>query len=168
MNGVPNARATSRHASAARTSDPRTAGSFTLPQQKLSRMAVRFGSAPTATAFRTASSIAAAAIQYGSRSPYRGLIPLAMASPCQEPRTGLTTAASDGPSLWTPVSGLMTLPPWTSWSYWRTTHSLDATVYDARIDLRTSPDRPAAPASAALTPSVTAGGSPYSAFLGTS
>ena len=29
--------------------------------------------------------------------------------------------------LMAPVRGLITLPPWTSWSYWRMTHSLDAT-----------------------------------------
>ena len=38
-------------------------GPVMLPQQKLSRIAIRCGSAPTATQFRTASSIAAAAIQ---------------------------------------------------------------------------------------------------------
>ena len=64
MNGVPKAMATSRHASAVRTSAPSTSGSLTFPQQKLSRMAMRDGSAPTATTFRTASSMAAAAIQY--------------------------------------------------------------------------------------------------------
>src|SRR5436190_21079484 len=127
MNGVPKATATSRHASAVRTSAPSTAGSFTLPQQKLSRMAVRVGSAPTATTLRTASSIAAAAIQYGSRSPYRGLIPQPIAAPVHEPSTGLTTAASDGPSLATPVSGLTTLMLWTSWSYCRITHSFEQT-----------------------------------------
>ena len=44
------------------------------------------------------------------------------------PRTsrgaGRMTAASLGPSLAAPVRGLTTLPPWTSWSYWRTTDSL--------------------------------------------
>ena len=39
------------------------------PQQKLSRIAIRVGSAPTATQLRTASSIALAAMWYGSRSP---------------------------------------------------------------------------------------------------
>ena len=49
-------------ASAAKTSEPSTSGRSVLPQQKLSRMAIRAGSAPTATTFRTASSMADAAI----------------------------------------------------------------------------------------------------------
>src|SRR5579883_359716 len=67
--GVDQATATSRQASAARTRLPSTSGRSVLPQQKLSRIAIRAGSAPTATQFRTASSIAEAAIQYGSKSP---------------------------------------------------------------------------------------------------
>ena len=63
MNGVPRATATSWQASAARTSEPSVSGRSALPQQKLSRIAMRAGSAPTATQLRTASSIAPAAIQ---------------------------------------------------------------------------------------------------------
>ena len=63
MNGVPSAMATSWHAKAARTSEPSVSGRSVVPQQKLSRMAMRFGSAPMATQLRTASSIALAAIQ---------------------------------------------------------------------------------------------------------
>ena len=50
-----------------------------------------------------------------------------MAAPTHEPRTGMTTAASEGPSFATPTSGLTTLPPWTSWSYWRMIHSFEQT-----------------------------------------
>ena len=63
MNGVPNATAMSRQANAARTSEPSVSGRSVVPQQKLSKMAIRRGSAPTATQLRTASSIALAAIQ---------------------------------------------------------------------------------------------------------
>ena len=62
-NGVPKAIATSRQARAARTRLPSVSGRSVLPQQKLSRIAIRAGSAPTATQFRTASSMADAAIQ---------------------------------------------------------------------------------------------------------
>ena len=44
--------------------------------------------------------------------------------PRRDDSTGRSTAASLGPSLATPTSGLITLPPCTSWSYWRMTHSL--------------------------------------------
>ena len=47
--------------------------------------------------------------------------------------TGRSTAASLGPSFASPTSGLMTLPPWTSWSYWRITHSLLQTLREPRI-----------------------------------
>ncbi len=63
MNGVPSTMATSWQANAARTSEPSVSGRSVSPQQKLSRMAIRRGSAPTATQLRTASSIALAAIQ---------------------------------------------------------------------------------------------------------
>ena len=62
MNGVPSATATSWQASAARTSEPSVSGRSVLPQQKLSRIAIRAGSAPTATQLRTASSMALAAM----------------------------------------------------------------------------------------------------------
>jgi hypothetical protein len=71
--------------------------------------------------------MAAAAIQYGSRSPYRGLIPQPIAAPVHEPRTGMMTAASEGPSFATPTSGFTTLQLCTSWSYCRITHSLEQT-----------------------------------------
>ena len=52
--------------------------------------------------------------------------------------TGRNTAASLGPSLARPTNGLMTLPPWTSWSYWRMTHSLLQTLSEERIFSRVS------------------------------
>ena len=65
-------------------------------------------------------------------------MPQEMTTPRRESSTGRTTAASLGPSLWTPTSGLMTLPPCTSWSYWRMIHSLLATLYEPRIFFRSS------------------------------
>ncbi len=62
-------------AQGARTSEPSVSGRSVLPQQKLSRIAIRAGSAPTATQFRSDSSIAAAAIQYG-QSRRSGFMPL--------------------------------------------------------------------------------------------
>ena len=59
-------------------------------------------------------------------------------------RSGRTTAASDGPSLPTPTSGLMTLPAWTSWSYCRMIHSLLHDLSEPRIVLRSSCSRSAA------------------------
>ena len=56
-------------AMAARTSEPSVSGRSQSPQQKLSRIAMRDGSAPTATQLRTASSIALAAMWYVSKSP---------------------------------------------------------------------------------------------------
>ena len=47
--------------------------------------------------------------------------------------TGRSTAASPGPSLAAPTSGFRTLPPCTSWSYWRITHSLLHTFSEPRI-----------------------------------
>ena len=47
--------------------------------------------------------------------------------------TGRNTAASPGPSFATPTSGFNTLPPCTSWSYWRITHSLLHTFSEPRI-----------------------------------
>src|SRR4051794_29408914 len=38
------------------------------------------------------------------------------------------TEASLGPICWGPIRGLMTLPPWTSWSYWRMIQCLLATL----------------------------------------
>ena len=52
--------------------------------------------------------------------------------------TGRSTAASPGPSLVAPTSGLTTLPPCTSWSYWRMTHSLLHTFSEPRIRSKTS------------------------------
>ncbi len=49
------------------------------------------------------------------------------------------TAASLGPSLTTPVRGLTTLPPWTSWSYWRTTDSLLQMLRRESIAFRAPP-----------------------------
>ena len=84
---------------------------------------MRVGSAPTHTMLRTHSSSAASVMAYGSAlQPVAS--PLLMASARREPGTGCTTAASDGPPLPTPTSGLMTLPPCTSWSYCRMIHSL--------------------------------------------
>src|SRR3954463_12865634 len=60
-------------------------------------------------------------------------MPQPMAIPAHDPSTGMTTAASDGPSFATPTSGLTTLPPCTSWSYWRVTHSFEQTEYDERM-----------------------------------
>src|SRR5258708_39818950 len=60
-------------------------------------------------------------------------MPQPTASPFQEPSTGVITAASLGPSLVAPTSGLTTEPPCTSWSYWRMTHSLLQTFQLARI-----------------------------------
>ena len=54
-------------------------------------------------------------------------MPHPTAAPAHEPSTGITTAASDGPSFATPTSGLTTLPPCTSWSYCRITHSFEQT-----------------------------------------
>ncbi len=62
MKGVPYASETSRHASAARTSEPSVSGRSVFPQQKLSRTAIRDGSAPTATQLRIASSMTQPAI----------------------------------------------------------------------------------------------------------
>ena len=45
----------------------------------------------------------------------------------------MTHRASPGPSSWTPTSGLMTVPPCTSWSYWRMIHSLLHTLCEARM-----------------------------------
>ena len=124
MNGVLYASARSWQAWAASTSDPRVSGRSVLPQQKLSSRAIRRGWAPTATQLRTASSMTQAAMAKGSSRPYRGLMPHATARPRYEPRTGKMTAASPGPSSHQPTSGLMTVRPCTSWSYWRTIHSL--------------------------------------------
>src|SRR3989338_554621 len=44
--------------------------------------------------------------------------------PLSESNTGLATAASDGPSLAAPTSGLTTDAAWTSWSYCLIIHSL--------------------------------------------
>jgi len=44
-------------------------------------------------------------------------MPQLMATPRRESSLGWITAASLGPSLTTPTSGLTTEPPWTSWSY---------------------------------------------------
>ena len=44
--------------------------------------------------------------------------------PRAEPRTGTMTAASPGPSSLAPTKGLTAVRPCTSWSYWRTIHSL--------------------------------------------
>ena len=60
-------------------------------------------------------------------------MPQAMATALRLPSTGRSTAASPGPSSVTPTSGLTTLPPCTSWSYWRMIHSLRATLGAARI-----------------------------------
>ena len=62
MNGVPYATAASWQARAARTSAPRFSGLSGRPHEKLSRIAVRAGSPPTATTLRSASSIALAAM----------------------------------------------------------------------------------------------------------
>ena len=45
------------------------------------------------------------------------------------------TPASDGPSRFTPVRGFTTLPPFTSWSYWRIRYSLAANVQAAEHGL---------------------------------
>jgi hypothetical protein len=63
MNGVHSTLAAWHASQRARTREPSVSGRSVLPQQKLSRMAIRRGLAPTATQLRTASSIALAAIQ---------------------------------------------------------------------------------------------------------
>ena len=83
---------------------------------------MREGSAPTHTRLRTHSSMAARPIQYGSAaSPVAR--PFAMATPFFDVATGCTTAASPGAPC-SPTSGLITLPPCTSWSYWRMIQAL--------------------------------------------
>ena len=57
------ANAASRQPRAASNSEPITSGRSGFPQQKLSSTAIRSGSAPTATALRTASSSALTAIR---------------------------------------------------------------------------------------------------------
>src|SRR3954469_10052827 len=130
MKGMPWARAASRQASQARTSVPIVFSSSTLGQQKLSRIAVFAGSAPTQTALRTASSIDQMAISYGSCTC--GAMPQAIATPLYEPSLGRMTEASLGPICSGPINGLTTLPPCTSWSYWRMTQCLLATLGWAR------------------------------------
>src|SRR5437764_1778675 len=66
-------------------------------------------------------------------------MPQEMTTPRRLDNTGRSTAASLGPSLAMPTNGLMTLPPCTSWSYWRMTHSLLATFSDPRIASSVSP-----------------------------
>jgi len=63
MNGLPKSSAVSKHPRAASSRSPSVSGCLGSPQQKLSRRAIRPGSAPTAAALRTASSIALAAIR---------------------------------------------------------------------------------------------------------
>ena len=53
-------------------------------------------------------------------------------------RTGVTTAASPGPSFADPTRGLITLAPCTSWSYWRMIHSLLQTLSEPRILINVS------------------------------
>src|SRR5947209_12899531 len=72
-------------------------------------------------------------------------MPQPIARPAHEPSTGVITAASPGPSSWTPTSGLITVPPCTSWSYWRTTHSLLHTLGEARTFSRASVRFPSPP-----------------------
>src|SRR5262245_45552424 len=59
-------------------------------------------------------------------------MPQAITSPRRDDSTGRNTAASLGPSFAAPTRGLITLPPCTSWSYWRMTHSLLAMLRDER------------------------------------
>src|SRR5829696_5275240 len=54
-------------------------------------------------------------------------MPQPTASPRHERATGCSTAASAGPMSSGPTNGLPTVRPCTSWSYWRTIASLDAT-----------------------------------------
>jgi len=63
-------------------------------------------------------------------------MPQAITSPRRDLSRGRNTAASLGPSSVIPVSGLTTLPPCTSWSYCRMTHSLLATLSEPRIARR--------------------------------
>ena len=60
-------------------------------------------------------------------------MPQAMTIPRRLVSTGRSTAASLGPSLTTPTSGLITLPACTSWSYWRMIHSLLQTFSEPRM-----------------------------------
>ena len=63
-------------------------------------------STPTHTAFRTASSIAAATIAPASISEYLGAIPHEITIPCGSPWIGAMRPASPGPSLSFPTNGL--------------------------------------------------------------
>ena len=130
-NGVPKASAASRHASHARTSVPIASAESVPGQQKLSSRASRFRSAPTQTALRIASSIAAIAMSYGSR--ICGARPQEIATPRRPSSLGRMTAASPGPSCSGPTNGLITLPPRTSWSYRRTMPCLDRTFGSASV-----------------------------------
>ena len=95
---------------------------------------MRAGSAPTATQLRTASSMAEAAIQYGSKSAKRGFMPQEMTMPARRPQDRAARPRHPkGHRECAPTSGLTTLPDWTSWSYCRITHSLLQTLSEPRI-----------------------------------
>ena len=66
-------------------------------------------------------------------------MPQPTASPRHERATGRSTAASAGPMSSGPTNGLPTVRPCTSWSYWRTIGSFEATLASAKARSSSSP-----------------------------
>jgi len=108
-------------------------------QQKLSRSAILSREPPVAILFLIASSIAQDIMWYVSKALYFGHIPWLITTPSSPFKSGLTTPALLGPLFCEPVRGLTTLPPCTSWSYWRTTYSLLQTFHRPKTFIKASP-----------------------------